>query len=144
MKVLWIEDDPVWQKAIESMMLHRSRARKREMIVIARSMLEAERCLRLEKFDVVIVDLGLPDTIDGMASIIRARSAGAGRFAVLSADPNAEAIVAALSRQLDDSFIGTFAKTGQLLSWMLHRPIQALEQWLPFAAAPTPPDAKVA
>lgn len=131
MKILWIEDDPIWSAAIERMAVQRARARRRENILLVNSMEAAERQMRLERFDLVVVDLGLPDTVDGVASILRARSGGAQRFCVLSADPRASEIVAMVERYVDKDFVGLFNKTPQLLSRFLHNPGQALEEWLP-------------
>jgi DNA-binding response OmpR family regulator len=136
MKILWIEDDPIWSAAIERMSIQRARARKKESIILVNSMGAAERQMRLETFDLVIVDLGLPDTVDGVASILRARSSGAQRFCVLSADPAARDVICAVERYLDGDFVGLFSKTPQLLARILHSPTQALEEWLPLAEIP--------
>jgi len=99
MKVLWVEDHP---RAQEMLMVAGTKAVRKRLqldLVLAASLLEAERRLRFEKFDLVVLDLRLPDSVDESMTLTRVASMGKFRMAVVSSsehrDEAARACVAA-------------------------------------------------
>ncbi len=64
-------------------------------LVIAASLMEAERRLRFEQFDLVVLDLRLPDSIDETMTLTRIASMGRFRMAVVSASENRDAVAKA-------------------------------------------------
>lgn len=99
MKVLWVEDH---HRAQEMLMVAGTKAARKRLqldLVIAPNLMDAERHLRFEKFDLVIVDLRLPDSVDETMTLTRVASMGRFRMAVVSSsdqrDEAARACVAA-------------------------------------------------
>ena len=64
MKVLWVEDHARAGELLAAAAAAASRKRYGIDLVIATSLLDAERKLRLERFDLVVIDLLLPDSAD--------------------------------------------------------------------------------
>ncbi|MFC6199246.1 response regulator [Ponticaulis profundi] len=92
MKVLWVEDHP---RAQELLMVAATKAVRKRLqldLVIAASLMEAERRLRYEQFDLVVLDLRLPDSIDESMTITRIASMGRFRMAVVSASENRDSV----------------------------------------------------
>ncbi|RTL93690.1 MAG: response regulator transcription factor [Hyphomicrobiales bacterium] len=58
MRLLVVEDDPYWQQAIQSIVTHRPDYR---IVATCGSLREGLRAVQAESFDLMIVDLGLPD-----------------------------------------------------------------------------------
>jgi DNA-binding NarL/FixJ family response regulator len=58
MRLLVIEDDPYWQQAIQAIVTHRPDYR---IVATCGSLREGLRAVQAESFDLMIVDLGLPD-----------------------------------------------------------------------------------
>ncbi len=85
MKVLWVEDHPKACELLTQAGLAATRKRLPVDLVIAASLMEAERRLRLERFDLVMLDLRLPDSIDEDATITRISNMGEFRLGIVSA-----------------------------------------------------------
>ena len=64
-------------------------------LVLAANLMEAERRLRFERFDLVVLDLRLPDSIDETMTLTRVASMGRFRMAVVSASENRDAVAKA-------------------------------------------------
>ncbi|MBY9065687.1 response regulator [Hyphomonas sp. WL0036] len=99
MKVLWVED----HEPVRTMLTHAAdkaaRARIPVDLVMAEGLLAAERRLRLERFDLVIVDLQLPETGDDVdMAVARIANMGKHRIAVSSSRPERDDVVASAVR----------------------------------------------
>ena len=95
MKVLWVEDH---HRAQEMLMVAATKAVRKRLqldLVIAARLMEAERRLRFEQFDLVVLDLRLPDSIDETMTLTRIASMGRFRMAVVSASENRDAVAKA-------------------------------------------------
>ena len=64
-------------------------------LVIAANLMEAERRIRYEQFDLVVLDLRLPDSFDEGMTLTRVASMGNFRMAVVSASENRDAVAKA-------------------------------------------------
>ncbi len=93
MKVLWVEDHPRAGELIAAAGAAASRKRFGIDLVVANSLLDAERKLRLERFDMVVVDLFLPDSADEDVTVTRIANMGQFRVAVVSASERRQAVV---------------------------------------------------
>ncbi|HIG21332.1 MAG TPA: response regulator [Henriciella marina] len=93
MKVLWIEDHEPVRDMLAVAADKAARARVQVDLVLAHTLMEAERRLRLERFDLVITELTLPDSYDGDMTIARLANMGSHRIAVASANPDRDTIV---------------------------------------------------
>ena len=62
-------------------------------LVIANTLMEAESRLRLERFDLVVLDLTLPDSFDADMTIARIANMGKHRIAVVSGSEERDAAV---------------------------------------------------
>ncbi|WFU07453.1 response regulator transcription factor (plasmid) [Rhizobium sp. CB3171] len=69
MRLFVVEDDPYWQQAIEAIVSHRPEFR---IVALCSNLRQALRSMRTELFDLMIVDLGLPDG-SGIEAIRAAR-----------------------------------------------------------------------
>jgi DNA-binding response OmpR family regulator len=98
MKVLWVEDHPRAGELLAAAAAAASRRRYGIDMVIATSLLDAERKLRLERFDLVIIDLMLPDSADEDITVTRIANMGRFRCAVVSASDKRQQIVETLLR----------------------------------------------
>ncbi|MEM6625384.1 MAG: response regulator [Pseudomonadota bacterium] len=96
MKVLWVEDHPNACKMLAAAGAAATHARLNVDLVIAESLLAAENRLRLERFDLVVVDLRLPDSVDEDATMTRIATMGDFRVAVVSASERRQELVDAL------------------------------------------------
>ena len=85
MKVLWVEDHQPVCDILAIAADKAARARVPVDLVIAGTLMEAEKRLRLERFDLVVLDLILPDSFDGDMTIARIANMGKHRIAVCSA-----------------------------------------------------------
>lgn len=124
MKVLWVEDHPRAGELLSAAAAAASRKRYAIDLVIATSLLDAENKLRLERFDLVIVDLFLPDSADEDVTVTRIANMGRFRVAVVSGSDKRQAIVdnlihagvdcapAAVGK--DDLALGDFVKRPEL------------------------------
>lgn len=93
MKVLWVEDHP---KACEMLLAAGASANRHRLpvdLVVAGSLMEAERKLRLERFDLVMLDLRLPDSMDEDTTVTRVASMGDFRLGVVSASERRQSMV---------------------------------------------------
>jgi len=98
MKVLWIEDHPRAGELLSAAAAAASRKRYGIDLVIARSLLDAERKLRLERFELVVIDLMLPDSTDEDATVTRIASMGRFRVAIVSASDRRDDVLRSLVR----------------------------------------------
>lgn len=94
MKVLWVEDHQPVRDMLAIAADKAARSRIQIDLVMATTLLEAESRLRLERFDLVVLDLTLPDSHDGEMTIARAANMGNYRIAVVSGSENRDAAVA--------------------------------------------------
>jgi DNA-binding response OmpR family regulator len=85
MKILWVEDHQPVRELLEVAADKAARARVAVDLVMASTLMEAESRLRLERFDLVMLDLTLPDSYDGDMTIARIANMGKHRIAVCSA-----------------------------------------------------------
>ena len=93
MKVLWVEDHP---KACEMLLAAGASATRQRLpvdLVLAGSLMEAEKKLRLERFDLVMLDLRLPDSMDEDTTVTRVASMGDYRIGVVSASEKRQSMV---------------------------------------------------
>ncbi|MBI1362208.1 MAG: response regulator [Alphaproteobacteria bacterium] len=93
MKVLWVEDHPRAGELLAAAAAAASRKRYGIDLVIAVSLLDAESKLRLERFDLAVIDLFLPDSADEDVTVTRIANMGKFRVAVVSASDRRQAIV---------------------------------------------------
>jgi DNA-binding NarL/FixJ family response regulator len=93
MKVLWIEDHEPVRDMLAVAADKAARARVQVDLVLAPTLMEAERRLRLERFDLVITELTLPDSFEGDMTIARIANMGKHRIAVATSNPESEAII---------------------------------------------------
>lgn len=84
MKVLWVEDDPAVCDWLNIVADKSARNRVQVDLVVASSLMDAETRLRLERFDLVVLDLALPDSFDADMTIARVANMGAHRIGVVS------------------------------------------------------------
>ena len=98
MKVLWIEDHEPVRDMLAIAADKAARARVQIDLVLAPTLMEAERRLRLERFDLVITELTLPDSYDGDMTIARIANMGKHRVAVSSTHPDRDTIVSTALR----------------------------------------------
>lgn len=98
MKVLWIEDHARAGELLAAAAAAASRKRYGIDLVIATSLLDAERKLRLERFDLVVIDLMLPDSADEDATVTRIASMGKFRVAIVSASHKRDDVMKSLVR----------------------------------------------
>jgi|GEM_PF-222634 len=96
MKVLWVEDHLRTADLLMAAATSASRRRYGLDLVMARSLIEAERRLRLERFDLVITDLILPDSPEEEMTVTRIAAMGRFRMAIVSASHRRQDIVAGL------------------------------------------------
>lgn len=93
MKVLWVEDHPPVQNMLEIAADKAARARVQVDLVIEGTLIGAENRLRLERFDLIVLDLTLPDSIDPEMTVARVANMGQHRIAVVSASDDREDVV---------------------------------------------------
>lgn len=98
MKVLWVEDHPRAGELLSAAAAAASRKRYGIDLVIATSLLDAEQKLRLERFDLVVIDLMLPDSADEDVTVTRIANMGKFRVAVVSASERRQQVLESLMR----------------------------------------------
>ena len=98
MKVLWVEDHEPVRELLLVAADKAARARVPVDLVMASTLMEAERRLRLERFDLVVLDLTLPDSFDGDMTIARVANMGRHRIAVCSSQPERDKAVATAAK----------------------------------------------
>ena len=84
MKVLWVEDHEPVRDMLAIAADKAARSRVQVDLVMAPTLMMAEARLRLERFDLVVLDLGLPDSFDPDMTIARVANMGKYRIAVVS------------------------------------------------------------
>lgn len=130
MKVLWVEDHARAGELLAAAAAAASRKRYGIDLVIATSLMDAERKLRLERFDLVIIDLMLPDSTDEDTTVTRIASMGKFRVAIVSASERREEVMRSLlSAGVDcapkavgkeDLPLGDFVRRPELFRDFLH------------------------
>lgn len=98
MKVLWVEDHQPVRDMLAIAADKAARSRIQVDLVMASTLMEAESRLRLERFDLVVLDLTLPDSFDGEMTIARAANMGNFRIAVVSSSEDRDDAVADAAR----------------------------------------------
>lgn len=98
MKVLWVEDHQPVRDMLAIAADKAARSRIQVDLVMAGTLMEAENRLRLERFDLVVLDLTLPDSFDGEMTIARAANMGNFRIAVVSGSDGRDDAVAGAVR----------------------------------------------
>ncbi|MEO1100860.1 MAG: response regulator [Pseudomonadota bacterium] len=93
MKVLWVEDHAPVCDMLTIAADKAARNRVQVDLVIAKTLMEAERRLRLERFDLVVLDLTLPDSFDADMTIARVANMGKHRIAVVSGSEDRDSAV---------------------------------------------------
>lgn len=94
MKILWVEDHEPVRDMLAIAADKAARNRVQVDLVTASTLMEAERRVRLERFDLVVLDLTLPDSFDGDMTIARMANMGKYRIAVVSGSEGREEAVA--------------------------------------------------
>lgn len=122
MKVLWIEDHPRAGELLSAAAAAASRKRYGIDLVIATSLLDAERKLRLERFDLVVIDLMLPDSTDEDATVTRIASMGRFRVAIVSASDRRDDVLRSLVRAGVDCAPQAISKEDLPLADFVRRP----------------------
>lgn len=98
MKVLWVEDHEPVCSMLTTAADKVARARVQVDLVLAATLKAAESRLRLERFDLVLLDLGLPDSVDSDMTIARIANMGKHRIAVVSSQEDRDQAVASAVR----------------------------------------------
>src|SRR5262245_11456155 len=96
MKVWWDEDHPGGRRRRAAAAGAASRKRDGIDLVVATSLMDAERKLRLERFDLVVIALMLPDSADEDVTVTRIANMGKFRVAVVSASEKRQQVVDSL------------------------------------------------
>lgn len=94
MKVLWVEDHEPVREMLTIAADKAARNRIQVDLVMASTLMEAETRIRLERFDLVVLDLVLPDCHDGEMTIARTANMGDFRIAVVSGSEGRDQAVA--------------------------------------------------
>ncbi|MEE9381769.1 MAG: response regulator [Hyphomonadaceae bacterium] len=95
MKVLWVEDHEPVRDMLAIAADKAARNRVQVDLVMAETLMAAEKRLRLERFDLVVLDLTLPDSIDADMTISRMANMGSFRIGVVSGTEGRDEAVAA-------------------------------------------------
>ncbi|HVY89093.1 MAG TPA: response regulator [Hyphomonadaceae bacterium] len=140
MKVLWIEDHPRAGELLSAAAAAASRKRYAIDLVVATSLMDAERKLRLERFDLVVIDLMLPDSTDEDATVTRIANMGPFRVAVVSGSDKRQKVVESLLRAGVDCAPQAIGKEDLPLADFARRP----ELFRDFIAGLMPPSMKTA
>lgn len=122
MKVLWVEDHPRAGEMLAAAAAAASRKRYGIDLVIATSLLDAERKLRLERFELVVIDLMLPDSSDEDVTVTRIANMGKFRVAVVSASEKRQQVVESLVRAGVDCASRAVGKDDLQLAEFVKRP----------------------
>ncbi|KJS36710.1 MAG: response regulator receiver protein [Hyphomonas sp. BRH_c22] len=93
MKVLWVEDHEPVRDMLAIAADKAARSRIQVDLVMAPTLMAAEARLRLERFDLVVLDLGLPDSLDPDMTIARVANMGKYRIAVVSSMDSRDQVV---------------------------------------------------
>jgi DNA-binding NarL/FixJ family response regulator len=93
MKVLWVEDHEPVRDMLAIAADKAARSRIQVDLVMAPTLMAAEARLRLERFDLVVLDLGLPDSLDPDMTIARVANMGKYRIAVVSSMASRDQVV---------------------------------------------------
>ena len=122
MKVLWVEDHPRAGELLAAAAAAASRRRYGIDLVVANSLLDAEKKLRLERFELVVIDLMLPDSSDEDITVTRIANMGKFRVAVVSASEKRQRVVESLVRAGVDCAPRAIGKEDLQLAEFVRRP----------------------
>jgi DNA-binding response OmpR family regulator len=122
MKVLWVEDHPRAGEMLAAAAAAASRKRYGIDLVIATSLMDAERKLRLERFELVVIDLMLPDSSDEDVTVTRIANMGKFRVAVVSGSEKRQQVVESLLRAGVDCARNAVGKEDLNLAEFVKRP----------------------
>src|SRR5688572_845805 len=122
MKLLWIEDHPRVGEMLTAASAAASRKRFGIDLVVATSLMDAERKLRLERFDLVVIDLMLPDSSDEDVTVTRIANMDKFRVAVVSASDKRQQVVEGLMRAGVDCVPQAIGKEDLQLAEFARRP----------------------
>lgn len=139
MKVLWIEDHPRAGELLAAAAAAASRKRYGIDLVVATSLLDAEHKLRLERFELVVIDLMLPDSTDEDATVTRVASMGRFRVAVVSGSDKRNDVVKSLVRAGVDCAPNAVGKEDLPLADFVRRPEMFRDFVLSLMPAPDAP-----
>jgi DNA-binding response OmpR family regulator len=141
MKVLWVEDHRRAGELLQAAAAAASRKRYGIDFVLATSLLDAERKLRLERFDLVVLDLKLPDSADEDVTVTRIANMGKFRVAVVSASDKRQEMVDNLIKAGVDCSPLAFGKEELDLGEFVKRP-ELFRDFVNGLAAPAAPQSK--
>ncbi len=139
MKVLWVEDHEPVREMLAIAADKAARSRVQVDLVLAPTLMEAERRMRLERFDLVVLDLALPDSIDPDMTIARAANMGPFRIAVVSGIEARDTAVASALRCGCNIAPKAVAKSALPFNRFIQRPetfLDFLLEQMPGAEAP--------
>jgi len=122
MKVLWVEDHARAGELLAAAAAAASCRRYGIDLVIATTLLDAERKLRLERFDLVVIDLMLPDSTDEDATVTRISSMGRFRVAIVSGSDKRDDVMRSLVRAGVDCAPNAISKDDLPLADFVRRP----------------------
>lgn len=122
MKVLWVEDHARAGELLAAAAAAASRRRYGIDLVIATTLIDAERKLRLERFDLVVIDLMLPDSTDEDATVTRIASMGRFRVAIVSGSDKRDEVMRSLVRAGVDCAPKAVGKEDLPLADLVRRP----------------------
>ena len=139
MKVLWVEDHEPVRDMLAIAADKAARSRIQVDLVMAPTLMAAEARLRLERFDLVVLDLGLPDSLDPDMTIARVANMGKYRIAVVSSMDSRDQVVESALRCGANIAPKAVFKANLPFNRFIQRP-ETLEDFLleqmPAAAAP--------
>lgn len=142
MKILWVENADDVREMLAITADKAARKRVQVDVVLAASLMSAETRLRLERFDLVILDLAVPDSMDADMAVTRIANMGKFRLGIISScDEHEYAVEKALKHGVNVSPI-TIEKGGLPFRRFIQKPeefatyMQALMPKIEQAEAP--------
>lgn len=139
MKVLWVEDHRRAGELLSAAAAAASRKRYGIDFVLATSLRDAEQKLRLERFDLVVLDLKLPDSADEDVTVTRIANMGKFRVAVVSGSDKRQQMIDSLLRAGVDCSPAAIGKHELDLGEFVKRPELFRDFVASLMAAPPPP-----
>ena len=134
LRALWIEDDELMLGLIRAIDDHALRRQRGVSLAFASTLREAEDILRRERFDVVVLDLGLPDCRDPEILLTRICWAGSHRIVLVSGSGRVHE-VAAEARRIGVAQLRTSVFKGKLPMDEFQRSPRKFHEWIEEMAA---------